>query len=191
MAVADPSATVTDPPPAGTVLDPEPVVIPLATVTAIVAPPQEAGNDATVTLTTLLPELLDVTLRAALVHPVIEVQAAPIRSAAKSTFDAAARTALLHTSTAVASRTLGTPTMRIGRLAGGAIGLGKGARMPPRPRKVFDQPLMTTPMPVTAAASIAGENVAAKLAPLAGVVPVASPSDASPEPDNVIRYAFE
>src|SRR6185503_1093224 len=48
------------------------------------------------------------------------------------------------------------------------------------------QPLITTPMPVIDTAFRAGENVAEKLAPDAGVVPVASPSDALPAPLSVI-----
>ena len=46
-------------------------------------------------------------------------------------------------------------------------------------------------MPMTDTALIAGENVAAKLVPVAGVVPVASPSDALAAPLSVILYAFE
>jgi hypothetical protein len=53
------------------------------------------------------------------------------------------------------------------------------------------QPLITTLMPVTDTALMAGEKVAAKLVPLAGVVPVASPSEALAAPLSVILYAFE
>ena len=41
-------------------------------------------------------------------------------------------------------------------------------------------------MPMTDTALMAGENVAAKLVPVAGVVPVASPSDALAAPLSVI-----
>jgi hypothetical protein len=49
---------------------------------------------------------------------------------------------------------------------------------------------MTRFTPVTDAALTAGENVAAKLDPLFGVVPVASPSEAPAAPDSVILYGL-
>jgi hypothetical protein len=49
---------------------------------------------------------------------------------------------------------------------------------------------MTTLTPVIEAAETAGENVAEKLVPLAGVVPVASPRDAFAAPPRVILYGL-
>ena len=45
---------------------------------------------------------------------------------------------------------------------------------------------MTTLTPVIEVADSAGANAAAKLVPEAGVVPVASPSEALPAPESVI-----
>jgi hypothetical protein len=49
---------------------------------------------------------------------------------------------------------------------------------------------MTTLMPVIEAALTAVPNVAVKLVPLAGVVPVASPSDAPAVVDSVTLYGL-
>lgn len=49
---------------------------------------------------------------------------------------------------------------------------------------------MTTLIPVTDAALTAGENVAAKLVPLDGVVPVASPNEAPAVVDSVTLYGL-
>ena len=169
------------PPPPGTVVEPLELTLPLFTVAWARAPPHDAGRPATVTLTTVPTDRFWKIVRPAVVQRGVAAVAAP-SDFVKSEIDAAApKTVVARPSRAtLATRRKGfivclAAAMRVG-----------GPRGPPTTTSA-GYPLMTKLMPVTETATTAGAKVAAKLVPLAGVVPVASPSDALPAPERVIR----
>ena len=166
---------MTDPPPTGTVLDPVPLVLPLLTAACSDALPHPAGRLLTVMLATLAPDRVWMTLSPALVQRGTETAAAPSEADVTDSDAAAPITDEARpTSKRIAScrHIFVYPSGRAG---------GYGAADP-----AACQPLITRATPVTSPAFTAGLKVAAKLVPLDGVVPVASPSDAFAAPDSVI-----
>ena len=83
------SVTVTVPPPAGTVADPELEALPLFRVSDNVAPAQPAGRLPTVTLTAFDPERFSITLKPAAVQRETAIALAPRLSVVSATDDAA------------------------------------------------------------------------------------------------------
>jgi len=74
---AVPKVTVTLPPPAGTVLEPLALALPLLTVAWIVAPPQADASPLTVTLATVLPDRFWITDGAPVMQRGTLIDAAP------------------------------------------------------------------------------------------------------------------
>ncbi len=178
-------ATLTVPPAPGTVADPLAVDVPLSAVTFRVAPPQVEGIAPTVTLEMVATVSTGVTVMTAVVHLGVATLAKP-RPPEEKASDAAApklaAAAVPNTVVAMACHHLLIVVSRAIR-RGDRVHDGDHSRQ-------TGQPLMTTETPVIEVALTAGEKVAAKLVPVAGVVPVASPSEALAAPVRVIRYAL-
>jgi hypothetical protein len=182
--------TVTDPPLAGAVALPDPETVPLFTVIWMTAPPQLEGRFPTVTLMTTPDDRFWRTARPAVVHRGAAAPPAPSLPVAAGRVAASP----VDTSTRVAVAMVGE-TMRLAACAK-ASARALASLQAPRgrlsttvltaDREDLDYPLMTTLMPVIEPELIAGENVAAKLVPVEGVVPVVSPSAAFAEPVKVI-----
>ena len=170
--------TVTDPPPAGTAADPDAFTVPLLTVTWSVAVPHAAGRPPTVTLMTVPADRFWKTVSPAAVHRGVATWAVPRES--EVTASDAAAPALAP----VALRSRSPRSRRnIWSIRAGVT--GSGGRIAARAKEAR-YPLMTTLMPVTDVAESAGAKVATMVVPAAGVVPVASPSEALAAPDRVI-----
>ena len=169
-------ATVTDPPPAGTVAEPLPVVAPAVTLTRSVAPAHPAGIAPTVTEATFIPDRFWRTVSPALVHRPVVAVPAPTDALANESDAANASDVPATTPRVVAEMTARRKRIADPRAA--------------RRLAMRAYPLMTTLTAVIEAADTAGENVAEKLVPLAGVVPVASPREALAAPARVILYGL-
>jgi hypothetical protein len=167
--------TVTDPPPAGTVAEPLPDVAPAVTLTRSVAPAQPAGIAPTVTEATFDADRFWSTVSPTLVHRPVVAVPAPMDALANESDAAKAIDAPTTMPTLVAE--IAARSQRIAVSAPPVVSLRA-------------YPLMTTLTAVIEAADTAGENVAEKLVPLAGVVPVASPSDALAAPARVTLYGL-
>jgi len=106
------SVTVTEPPPAGTVAEPLPVVAPAVTLTRSVAPAHPAGIDPTVTDATLDPDRFCSTLNPVFVQRPVDADPAPT-DALENEIDAANATAAPTTMPTPAAET----TVRSQRMA--------------------------------------------------------------------------
>jgi hypothetical protein len=156
---------------------PLPFALPLLTVAWRVPLPHDDGRPLTVTLTTVAPEKFGTMERPAVVQRgTVTLAPARLPDVVESDAAIAGSTNSRQRNSSNARRGM---VLRV-QTAGNGCPL----------TKIADYPLMTRFTPVTDAALTAGENVAAKLVPLAGVVPVASPSEAPAAPDSVILYGM-
>ena len=169
--------TVTEPPATGTTADPVQFVAPLLTVTWSVAEPQAAGRPLTVTLITVAPEILeDREPRGG----------APWRrhgGGAKGRRCDGERRGGAEAQPGCAEKQ--KPKESPHHLLIPDRVPGTGSHVTTGAEKAR-YPLMTTLMPVTEVPVTAGAKVATMVVPTAGVVPVASPSEALAAPDRVI-----